>query len=121
VTAAAVGIDVGTTGARGVGVDEAGRVIAASSPYPPLTPRLLRTGQDPAEWWRATQTVPAELTGQMHGSVFLDSPGKVIRRALLWNDQPTRRAGTWNLCSVYRNLYSQTARDMHPLSALAGR
>ena len=29
------------------------------------------------------------LSGQMHGSVFLDKNGKVIRRALLWNDQRT--------------------------------
>jgi xylulokinase len=29
------------------------------------------------------------LTGQMHGSVFLDAAGDVIRPALLWNDQRT--------------------------------
>lgn len=29
------------------------------------------------------------LSGQMHGSVFLDKAGKVIRPALLWNDQRT--------------------------------
>jgi xylulokinase len=29
------------------------------------------------------------VTGQMHGSVFLDSGGDVIRPALLWNDQRT--------------------------------
>jgi xylulokinase len=29
------------------------------------------------------------LAGQMHGSVFLDSAGEVIRPALLWNDQRT--------------------------------
>ena len=41
------------------------------------------------------------LSGQMHGSVFLDKKNRVIRRALLWNDQRTaaeceeieRRAG----------------------------
>jgi xylulokinase len=41
------------------------------------------------------------LSGQMHGSVFLDKDNKVIRRAILWNDQRTaaecqeieRRAG----------------------------
>ena len=41
------------------------------------------------------------LSGQMHGSVFLDKQQQVIRRALLWNDQRTaaecdeieRRAG----------------------------
>src|SRR5262249_44097298 len=29
------------------------------------------------------------LSGQMHGSVFLDATGRVIRPALLWNDQRT--------------------------------
>src|SRR5439155_25840622 len=29
------------------------------------------------------------LSGQMHGSVFLDSRGQVIRPAILWNDQRT--------------------------------
>ena len=29
------------------------------------------------------------LAGQMHGSVFLDAAGEVIRPALLWNDQRT--------------------------------
>ena len=29
------------------------------------------------------------LSGQMHGSVFLDKNDKVIRRAILWNDQRT--------------------------------
>ena len=31
------------------------------------------------------------LTGQMHGSVFLDPSDEVIRPALLWNDQRTYR------------------------------
>ena len=35
--------------------------------------------------------VPSGLTGQMHGSVFLDKQQKVIRRALLWNDQRTSK------------------------------
>ena len=29
------------------------------------------------------------LSGQMHGSVFLDKNNRVVRRALLWNDQRT--------------------------------
>lgn len=104
----AVGVDVGTTGARGVGVDERGRVIAtATSAYPLLTPRPQWTEQDPADWWAGvTQVVGAVtrqvqeggervsgigLTGQMHGSVFLDAAGDVLRPALLWNDQRTAK------------------------------
>ena len=102
----AIGLDVGTTGARAVGVDEHGGVAAAAtSEYPLLAPRPQWTEQDPAEWWRASREVLTEvaescrdashdvvgigLTGQMHGSVFLDDAGEVIRPALLWNDQRT--------------------------------
>jgi xylulokinase len=102
----AIGVDVGTTGTRGVAVDDAGTVVsAATAAYPLLTPRPRWTEQDPAEWWRATcevlgrvstacrdaghQVVGIGLTGQMHGSVFLDAADEVIRPALLWNDQRT--------------------------------
>jgi xylulokinase len=103
----AIGLDVGTTGARAVAVGEDGTAVAsASSPYPILTPGPGWTEQDPDEWWRAslavleelcgrlptrTQVVGVGLTGQMHGSVFLDARGEVIRPALLWNDQRTAR------------------------------
>ncbi len=102
----AIGVDVGTTGARAVAVDERGNVVSAStSEYTLLTPRPQWTEQDPADWWvgvvEALGAVAREvgavgeqvggigLTGQMHGSVFLDSAGDVIRPALLWNDQRT--------------------------------
>jgi xylulokinase len=104
----AIGVDVGTTGAQAVAVDEAGRVVAtAASGYPLLTPKPQWTEQEPEEWWRAVREVLAVvsrdaratggdvsgvgLTGQMHGSVFLDASGEVIRPALLWNDQRTGR------------------------------
>jgi xylulokinase len=102
----AVGVDVGTGGARAVAVDEHGAIVStATSEYPLLTPRPQWMEQDPAEWWRATREALAAvsaasrnerheivgigLTGQMHGSVFLDAAGAVIRPALLWNDQRT--------------------------------
>lgn len=105
---ASVGLDVGTTGARAVAVDESGGVVGeAASSYPLLTPRPQWTEQSPQEWWRGAQEALAEvcgqlrsrhlqivglgLTGQMHGSVFLDRSGAVIRPALLWNDQRTAR------------------------------
>ena len=73
--------------------------------YPCYIPKPLWSEQDPEDWWQATvQSVrktmakaklkPADvkaigLSGQMHGSVFLDKNDKVIRRAILWNDQRT--------------------------------
>lgn len=99
-----VGIDVGTGGVRVLAVDPEGRVAAqATQEYPLHVPRPGWTEQDPADWWaaaaaclrRVTAAVPAGaiaavgVTGQMHGSVFLDRRGQVIRPALLWNDQRT--------------------------------
>jgi xylulokinase len=99
---ALLGLDVGTSGARAVAVDETGEVVAeASSEYPLHSPRPGWTEQDPEDWWEGAKEALAKvaagvevvglgLTGQMHGSVFLDDSGAVIRPALLWNDQRTQ-------------------------------
>ena len=100
-----VGLDVGTGGARAVAIDESGEIVAeASSEYPLHSPRPGWTEQDPADWWEGAKVVLEQvateteervagigLTGQMHGSVFLDASDRVIRPALLWNDQRTHR------------------------------
>ena len=108
----AVGLDVGTTGARAIAADHQGTVVAArTAGYPLLTPRPRWTEQDPDEWWRAScdvlsaiatqcrdaghEVVGIGLTGQMHGSVFLDAEDEVIRPALLWNDQRTDGQSAW--------------------------
>ena len=100
---ALVGLDVGTGGARAVAVDGSGEIVAeASSEYPLHTPRPGWTEQDPEDWWEGAKEVLAKvaseadevagigLTGQMHGSVFLDGSDRVVRPALLWNDQRTQ-------------------------------
>jgi xylulokinase len=98
-----VGLDVGTSGTRAVAVDGEGAVVAeATSPYRLDSPRPGWSEQRPQDWWQAAKEVLAAvaadvrdeivglgLAGQMHGSVFLDSGGEVIRPALLWNDQRT--------------------------------
>lgn len=101
-----IGLDIGTSSAKGVLVDAAGRVAArASSDYQLHVPRPGWTEQDPEDWWAASQNVLSRLveaadarvtaiglTGQMHGAVFLDDAGQVIRPAILWNDQRTGAA-----------------------------
>jgi xylulokinase len=101
-----LGIDVGTSGTKAVAIDGKGKVLAqAMATYPCYHPKPLWSEQDPDDWWNATVTTvravvkksrlkPADvravgLSGQMHGSVFLDKKHQVIRRALLWNDQRT--------------------------------
>ena len=101
-----IGIDIGTSGTKSLLIDPDGNIIAeASAAYEVSMPKPMWTEQDPEDWWNATvKTVRAVvkqgrakpsdvkaigLSGQMHGSVFLDKAGKVIRPALLWNDQRT--------------------------------
>ncbi|MCC6508281.1 MAG: xylulokinase [Pirellulaceae bacterium] len=101
-----IGIDIGTSGTKSLLIDSQGNILAeASSSYEVQSPKPLWTEQHPDLWWQATvKTVrsvvkqgrikPASvkaigLSGQMHGSVFLDKKGQVIRPALLWNDQRT--------------------------------
>ena len=101
-----LGIDIGTSGTKTLLITADGSVIAeANAEYPMAQPKPGWTEQDPDDWWAATvKTVravvkkskvrPSEikaigLSGQMHGSVFLDKNDQVIRPALLWNDQRT--------------------------------
>jgi xylulokinase len=95
-----VGIDVGTTGVKALALDDEGHVVArAEAGYPLSTPRPGWAEQDPEDWWRAAERCLAELgvddiagiglSGQMHGLVPLDAADRVIRPAILWNDQRT--------------------------------
>ena len=96
-----LGIDVGTTGVKGLALDADGGVLAgAEAGYPLSTPRPGWAEQDPEDWWRAAEAVLAQLraaagprgiglSGQMHGLVALDAADRVLRPAILWNDQRT--------------------------------
>jgi xylulokinase len=93
-----VGLDVGTSGVKGLALSEAGEVLArAEAGYPLSTPRPGWAEQDPEDWWRAAQEVLAQLpaaegiglSGQMHGLVALDEQDAVLRPAILWNDGRT--------------------------------
>src|ERR1700759_4617509 len=53
---ALLGLDDGTTGVKGVAIDEDGRVLAtASAEYPLSTPQPGWAGQDPELWWGGSQ------------------------------------------------------------------
>ncbi len=107
-----LGVDLGTSGVKALLVDARGAVVAsASESYPLHTPQPLWAEQDPNDWWNATctairavlgqagvaanQVCSVGLSGQMHGSVFLDENGESIRPALLWCDQRTAAECAW--------------------------
>ena len=103
-----IGVDVGTSGAKALAIDETGKVLgSALVEYPLHSPKTNWAEQDPEDWRRATFEALASLahapevkasevkglglTGQMHGSVFLDSGSHVLRPAILWCDQRTAK------------------------------
>jgi xylulokinase len=94
---ALIGLDVGTSGVKAIAISAEGEVLAtAEETYPLSTPRPGWAEQDPEDWWRAAQAClaalpdgPVGLSGQMHGLVALDADDRVIRPAILWNDQRT--------------------------------
>ena len=102
----AIGLDLGTTGAKAGIIDCTGAVRGTVTvPYQTSAPKPGWAEQDPGEWWDATSRAIRELlasvtvdagsvagiglSGQMHGSVFLDSDESVIRPCILWCDQRT--------------------------------
>ena len=104
---AVLGIDIGTGGARALLVEAcSGEVLSRfESPYAIDSPQPGWSEQDPRDWWQATcQAIAGAieqcaldaldigcvgLTGQMHGLVTLDDQERLIRPAILWNDQRT--------------------------------
>ena len=101
-----IGIDSSTTATKAQLVDETGDVVGVvSSEYSYETPQPLWSEQDPELWWAATkaaisgviaaadidgsEVAAIGLTGQMHGLVLLDHNDRVLRPAILWNDQRT--------------------------------
>ncbi|MEZ5888203.1 MAG: xylulokinase [Paracoccaceae bacterium] len=95
-----LGLDLGTSGLKGVVVDEAQRIVAeATAPLTVQRPYDGWSEQSPADWIAAAEAVfaalPAEvrgsvkaigLSGQMHGATLLDAADNVLRPSILWND-----------------------------------
>jgi len=94
-----VGLDVGTTGVKALALSPEGNVLArVEESYELSTPHPGWAEQDPEDWWRAAERALAALggqpaaiglSGQMHGLVALDDRDRVLRPAILWNDQRT--------------------------------
>lgn len=98
-----LGLDLGTSGLKSQIIDNNKNVVFENTE----TFDFIKLGngateQDPAVWADALNKtmnkMPQDLkqnilgisfSGQMHGSVFLDKDGNVIRNTILWNDQRT--------------------------------
>jgi xylulokinase len=95
-----LGLDLGTSGLKGLLIDDAQRVLAeASAPLAVSRPAEGWSEQAPADWIGAAETVLGALSqyglgavqgiglsGQMHGATLLSASDDVLRPCILWND-----------------------------------
>lgn len=100
-TDVAVGLDLGTSGLKGVALDPAGAVLAgARADYPTARPEPGAAEQRPADWHAAARAVLATLAevvaptrwrgiglgGMLPTLVTLDASGEPVGAALTWED-----------------------------------
>lgn len=98
-----LGLDLGTSGLRGILMDDGGAVLeAAERAYPVARPHPGWSEQVPEDWLEAARGVVSDLraerpgavaalrgiglSGQMHGAVCLGADRRPLRPCLLWND-----------------------------------
>ncbi len=99
-----IGVDLGTSAVKLLLMDSGGQVRnIVSKEYPLYFPQPGWAEQNPEDWYEQSVEGIKELLrdvdraqvagigfgGQMHGLVVLDSGGRVIRPAILWNDGRT--------------------------------
>ena len=98
-----LGLDLGTSGLRGLLVSADGQVIgSAEAHYEVAYPYQGWAEQSPSDWINAVETIfnqlhknfPNDLSalqgvgvsGHMHGAVLLNESDQVLRPCILWND-----------------------------------
>ena len=93
-----IGLDLGTSGVKGVLIDDAQKVVAeATASLTVSRPQEGWSEQSPADWIAATEAVMDQLaahglgkvrglglSGQMHGATLLDAADEVLRADIGW-------------------------------------
>ncbi|HEX9033353.1 MAG TPA: FGGY-family carbohydrate kinase [Streptosporangiaceae bacterium] len=100
-TSVFIGLDLGTSGLKGVALDESGTVLGhGSAAYPTHRPVPHAAEQDPADWLDAAERVAAQLAGQVAATrwraiglsamlptlVTAGPGGAVLGQAITWED-----------------------------------
>jgi len=109
-TAAVIGLDIGTSSVKAAGFDQYGRLLAtASAPIVLHSPIPGWAEQEPSDWWNAAcqvlKTVLSNLgrvrvaglglSGQCPGHVLVTSEHEALGRAIIWRDQRAVKEATW--------------------------
>lgn len=105
-----IGLDLGTSGLKGIALDARGEVVArASAEYPTSRPSPHAAQQDPADWIAALDRVTARLRqladpGRWHTIglsamlptlVTTGADGQPLGPAITWEDSRAEAEGTW--------------------------
>lgn len=112
-----LGIDLGTSSIKTLIADTDGNILStAFESYPIITPQKDYAEQNPEIWWKATKNAINNVilksgikhseiksigfSGQMHGTVLLDKKFNIIRPAIIWCDQRSKKQikEIYNLC-----------------------
>ncbi|MDG2403815.1 MAG: xylulokinase [Paracoccaceae bacterium] len=106
-----LGLDLGTSGLRGLLVQQDGTIIGSGeATYEVQHPHLGWSEQNPTDWTGACGKVVKKLrethpyafsalkgigvSGQMHGATLLNDAGQVLRPCMLWNDTRAHNQAT---------------------------
>jgi xylulokinase len=93
-----IGVDSSTQSAKALVVDTGTGQVVARGQAPHTVTAGSGRESDPEEWWRALESALVQcgraaqeaaavsVGGQQHGLVTLDTDGRPVRPALLWND-----------------------------------
>ncbi|MFT0532390.1 xylulokinase [Castellaniella hirudinis] len=126
-----LGIDIGTSACKALLLAENGQLLGSETiAYGLMQPRPGWVEQDPASWingaqiavqrllaaQRPVRVAAVGLTGQMHGLTPLDASGRVLRPALLWNDQRNAEECAWAVDAAGgpQALHAYTGNGMLP-------
>jgi xylulokinase len=107
-----LGIDIGTSGAKAIAINDVGRVLASAyAAYPLQTPRPGWMEQDPDEWWSALTGAVREvierlpggarsvavlgLSGHMSSLVALGRDGRPLRPCITVADARGAEEASW--------------------------
>ncbi|MGD1012061.1 MAG: FGGY family carbohydrate kinase [Acidimicrobiales bacterium] len=103
-----VGLDLGTSGLKGVALAENGSVVArAQATYPTRRPSSSAAEQNPADWLRAAESVAADMAGQTEAKSWggiglsgmiptlavIDASGHPDGPGITWEDGRAERQG----------------------------
>lgn len=131
----ALGIDVGTTAVKVVALDPGGRTVAeASAAHDLLSLRPSWAKTDPHAWWTGVvaalrqlgQTGPlasvaiAGVGGLVPALVPIDAGGRVLRKAMLYNDARTGAEVAWLAERIDRGAFFTATHGRRLLARFPG-